>query len=106
MPEMSQKQSAEFFDSFGWKGWTAIPDNSGQQNHAARSLNFSAKSLRNLGVRLRLGWRALAFFLGATFIFIFATCCVAVFLVESHCGSDLGYYGCEILTSIGDLHGR
>jgi hypothetical protein len=106
MPEMSQKQSAEFFDSFRWKGWTAIPDNSGQQNHAARSLNFSGKSLRNLEVRLRLGWRALAFFLGATFIFIFATCCGAVFLVESHCGSDLGYYGCQILTNTGGLHGR
>ena len=93
---MSQKQSAEFSDSFGWKGWTTVPEDSGQPNHAARSLNFSAKSLRNLGVRLRLGWRAFAFFLDATFIFIFATCCVAVFLVESHCGSDLGYYGCEI----------
>jgi hypothetical protein len=103
---MSQKQPAEFSDSFGWKGWTAIPEDSGQQNQAARSFNSSAKGLRDLAACLRLGWRALAFFLGATFMFIFATCCVAVFLAESHCGSDLGYYGCEILTNTGGLRGR
>jgi hypothetical protein len=72
MPEMSQKQSAEFSDSFRWKGWTSIPEDSEQQNHAAQSVNFSAKSLRNLEVCVRLDWRALAFFLSATFMFIFA----------------------------------
>jgi hypothetical protein len=103
---MSRKQSAEFSDSFRWKGWTYIQEDSEQQSHAAQSVNFSAKSLRNLEVCLRLDWHALAFFLSATFMFIFATCCVAVLLVDSHCGSDLGYYGCQILTNTGRLHGR
>jgi hypothetical protein len=106
MPEMSQKQSAEFSDSFRWKGSISIPEDSEQQNHAAQAVNFSTKSLRNLEVCLRLDWRALAFFLSATFMFILATCCVAVFLVESHCWSDFGYYGCQILTNTGGFHGR
>ena len=96
---MSQKQSAEFSDSFGW-------NDSGQQNHAARSLYFSAKGLRGLAVCLRLGPRALAFLLGGTFLFIFATCCVAVLLAESHCGTDFGYYGCEVTGGKDQISGK
>jgi hypothetical protein len=76
---MSRKQSAEFSDSFRWKGWTSVQEDSEQQNHAAQSFNFGAKSLRNLEVCLRLDWHALAFFLSAAFMLIFATCCVLSF---------------------------
>ena len=103
---MSQKQSAEFSDSIGWSGWTAIPEDSGQQNTPRDPSTFSAKGLRDLAVCLRLGPRALAFLLGGTFLFIFATCCVAVLLAESHRGADFGYYGYEVLTNTEDLHGR
>jgi hypothetical protein len=103
---MSKKRFAEFSDSFGWDGSIAIPEDRVQQNHAARSLDSSAKSLRDLAVCLRLGPCALAFLLAGTFLFIFATCCVAGFLAESHCGTDFGYYGCEILTNTEDLPGR
>jgi|SRR5580698_9974767 hypothetical protein len=101
---MSKKRFAEFYDSFGWNGLTVLRENRVQENHAARSIDLSSKSLRDLAMCLRLV-PARTFLLCGTFLFILAACFVAGFLTQSHCGTEWGYYGCEIFTNTEDLAG-
>jgi hypothetical protein len=77
-----------------------IPQDKVRPPQVALPRSLIAKRRRVHAISVRSWVCALAFFLAGAALFLFAGLFTLAFLVDEHCGTAFGYYGCDIFARL------